>query len=329
MITVSWVVGLGLAETLLYVAGYYAAQWWPYAAKTRSRPSANGTNGPTNPDFADAIDLDDPLDAAAALRRAKVENDAIKRRLVTHAIVCLLSAVLLYSFVYVPSEPEPSLSHFLSLIGIRVDNLFRAIAVPVVLILLLFLGPLVQMWMERELFFQDRMVWDLFWHRMSTPMGKRNYAVSPIAEEFVFRACIIFPFYLARIHPTAIILLSPLFFGIAHLHNIYDLYQRNGRTVDALKRAILSTVFQLMYTTVFGWIASFFYVRTGNIIGPALIHMFCNVMGFPDVGSVHLTRSPRTVWTCYVVGLVLFLALMGPLTSPALFRDVPSRSVTY
>ena len=50
-------------------------------------------------------------------------------------------------------------------------------------------------------------------------------------------------------------------------------------------------MFQLSYTTLFGWFASYLFVRTGSIVPPLLSHMFCNYMGiyFP---STAVRRHP-------------------------------------
>lgn len=38
-------------------------------------------------------------------------------------------------------------------------------------------------------------------------------------------------------------------------------------------------VFQLGYTTLFGWFATYLYLNTGSIFAPLSAHMFCNYMG--------------------------------------------------
>jgi prenyl protein peptidase len=62
---------------------------------------------------------------------------------------------------------------------------------------------------------------------------------------------------------TAAGLISPLFFGVAHLHHAYNFifYDR----VPVLK-AFLQVGFQFLYTTIFGWYGSWMFLRsnTGN-----------------------------------------------------------------
>ncbi|KAI9223277.1 hypothetical protein BC828DRAFT_376370 [Blastocladiella britannica] len=272
--------------SILYIAGYYLShQPWRRAAD-RTDPSAT-----------------------------------VKLRLITIVATCVLAAAVLHFAVYLRLVASPSLIEFLALLGIRWDGLLTALVAPVGLIALLFAGPLFHMYLDRELFFQDEIAWDLFVTRLGTAQGQRHYLLGPVCEEFIFRACIIMPYYYARATWTQMVLLTPLYFGAAHLHNIYDIYSRSGRNLDALKRAVISSLFQLTYTTLFGWIAAFLYIRTGHIVSVMLVHSFCNIMGVPNIADIHLTRHPRTVWGIYVIGVVLFFMLAFPLTTPSLYAN--------
>ncbi|KAJ1508555.1 hypothetical protein HMI56_007237 [Coelomomyces lativittatus] len=187
--------------------------------------------------------------------------------------------------------------------------------------MLLFLGPLVQMALNKELFWQDRIVFELFLHRISTVSGQRNFLLGPLLEEFVFRACLLLPFLFTRLSWPSLVFFSPFFFGLAHLHHIFDHYVHNGRTLYALKRGISNSVFQCGYSTIFGWIACFLYLRTGHLVAPVLAHIFCNIMGLPDVKSIPYSNAPKLIYFSYFVGFLSFLSLLGPLTSPPLFRS--------
>ncbi|THU89427.1 hypothetical protein K435DRAFT_781595 [Dendrothele bispora CBS 962.96] len=153
---------------------------------------------------------------------------------------------------------------------------------------------------------------------LSSLIVLRNYIVAPITEELVFRSCILsiyllaFPSSSSSLTPTKIILLSPLHFGLAHLHHAWETYNRFGRTKTALKRAVLQSTFQMAYTTLFGALCAFLWLRgipdtTTNsnldttpstppttrtytvypsrlpsVYAPITAHIFCNFMGFPD-----------------------------------------------
>lgn len=51
-------------------------------------------------------------------------------------------------------------------------------------------------------------------------------------------------------------------------------------------------VFQLGYTTLFGWFAAYLFVRTGSVLPPLVSHVFCNVMGI-YLPSTALARHPE------------------------------------
>lgn len=78
--------------------------------------------------------------------------------------------------------------------------------------------------------------------------------------------------------------------SIAHLHHAYENYHRLGATSEAFKIAMFSSTFQFCYTTIFGWYASFVFLRTASIWPPILCHSFCNVMGFPDISEINEKR---------------------------------------
>ncbi|KAF5361657.1 hypothetical protein D9758_007309 [Tetrapyrgos nigripes] len=169
----------------------------------------------------------------------------------------------------------------------------------------------------------------------------RNYMIAPITEELVFRSCILAVYLLTLTqpdHPSAmsIILLSPLHFGVAHLHHARETYKRLGRTQAALKRAVLQSTFQMLYTTLFGALCAFLYLRglpststsytemetksaysytlyesrTPSVYAPISAHIFCNCMGFPDfAGDVKKGRMGLGRVGGIVVGVAYFLGL--------------------
>ncbi|RKO85280.1 hypothetical protein BDK51DRAFT_32475, partial [Blyttiomyces helicus] len=183
---------------------------------------------------------------------------------------------------------------------------------------LLFLGPL-----AIELGNGNARPWVLsIFGELKTLIGVRNYVVGPLSEEFVFRACMVPLMQLAGFGKVAIVLGLPMFFGIAHLHHMIEYYNLGGRTSEALRRAVLVSALQFGYTTVFGWYSTFLFLRTGHLAAPLVSHMFCNVMGFPDFSVLQAGAKDRTVNLArFVIGVLLFATLLGPLTDPALFQS--------
>ncbi|KAG9130990.1 hypothetical protein Leryth_006761 [Lithospermum erythrorhizon] len=141
----------------------------------------------------------------------------------------------------------------------------------------------------------------------------RNYVVAPVTEELVFRACMIPLLLCGGFSTYAVIFLCPIFFSLAHLNHFLELYTQQKLS---FLRASSIVGFQLGYTVVFGSYASFLFVRTGNLISPLIAHIFCNFMGLPAMFS----RRTGIVTLAFVAGVLGFLWLLVPLTSPHLYN---------
>jgi prenyl protein peptidase len=115
---------------------------------------------------------------------------------------------------------------------------------------------------------------------------------SPIAEEFIYRACCVLPLLKAPSgswysDPWFIILFSPVLFGAAHLHHAwYQVCMKTGSAPSGLNVIWLDAMFQFCYTTIFGWYATWLYLWSEcNIWCPILAHCFCNIFGLPEEGG--------------------------------------------
>ena len=136
--------------------------------------------------------------------------------------------------------------------------------------------------------------------------------VAPFSEEFTFRACMV-PVLLGYYTPQQAIIISPLFFGVAHFHHMVERI-RKGQDVFT---SFLVSVFQFTYTTVFGMYSALLFVKTGHFAAPFLVHAYCNFMGFPDFGEV-LNSEPRKrmlLVTMFVTGAISFYLLLDWFTA--------------
>lgn len=95
---------------------------------------------------------------------------------------------------------------------------------------------------------------------------------------------------LARTSLTKTTLLSPLVFGLAHAHHLYEF--RVSHPAVPLSAALARSALQLCYTTLFGAYATFVYVRSGSLLAAFAVHVLCNCMGLPRVwGAVVPSRG--------------------------------------
>lgn len=209
----------------------------------------------------------------------------IKARVRAVALTCLASTVVA---VYVlVSYGHASPRDVLRLFAVWPINLIDC-AKTLCLLAVLFVGPLYEsiivdgIWTEWSFaYIADKFFADL--------RCFRNHVVAPWAEEWVFRSLFISLYLLAKVSPTRIVFLTPIVFGAAHIHHIFEFVRDNskpGRNIPfgkVLLIGIARSFFQFAYTSLFGFFAAFVYLRTGNVFATITAHTFCNIMGFPRV----------------------------------------------
>ncbi|XP_072407114.1 CAAX prenyl protease 2 isoform X1 [Chiloscyllium punctatum] len=244
----------------------------------------------------------------------------IKRRFTSVLIVSMLSPLWVWTWrQYTGFKTGPSL---LMLMGVHLEGLFAAACLPLLLTMVLFFGPLIQLVMDYPWDFLEgmKMVLDpQFWVQCVADMRwMRNQVVAPLTEELVFRACML-PMLVPCTGLSRAIVTCPLFFGVAHFHHVIELLKFKQGTITGI---FLSAAFQFSYTAVFGAYTAFIFIRTGHLIGPVLCHSFCNYMGFPAIGAALEHPQKLTIFFFYVLGVILFLLLLFPMTDPSFYGSL-------
>ncbi|KAJ7768946.1 hypothetical protein B0H16DRAFT_1518705 [Mycena metata] len=228
----------------------------------------------------------------------------IRARLAVATISSIFSCTVVYTLLLRSTSEHPFAST-LQVLGVRwPENLLFCFQAP-----LIFLGPLYAMFLAGTLPGQSKYSIDRhFFGVFRTWIGVRNYVMGPLTEEIVFRACVLAVYTMGSATRWEMIAFAPLVFGLAHVHHAWDTYNRYGRTSDAFKRAAFSTLFQTAYTTLFGAYASFLLLRTNSLLPPLVAHIFCNIMGLPQIGD-ELRRFPaykRMITAAYIIGIICF-----------------------
>ncbi|KAG8437848.1 hypothetical protein GDO86_008519 [Hymenochirus boettgeri] len=185
----------------------------------------------------------------------------IKKRFTSVLIVSLLSPLFLSLWKELTGVKTDA--PLLCLMGFRIEGIIAAIVLPLLLTMVLFLGPLVQLSLDCPWDFLDglKVAFDpRFWMLCVTDMRwLRNQVIAPLTEELVFRACML-PMLVPCTGPGPAIFTCPLFFGIAHFHHVIEQLKFRQGTVFSI---FLSAVFQFSYTAVFGAYTAFIFMRTG------------------------------------------------------------------
>jgi prenyl protein peptidase len=250
-------------------------------------------------------------------RRAPDRDDprVIKERFARVAVACALAPAIAVAAAALPDRPSPCtpvapLSRWFGLQPIDASTLVLATLLPLALTMVLFIGPLVMAWLDRDpetpAATQLR-AWAAEWDLRMT----RNLVVGPLSEEWVFRACMCPLLHGAGLSDAACVWTSGVVFGLAHVHHVFD-----------ADHAWIAVAIQFTYTTLFGAYSSYLFLRTGLLYGPILAHAFCNHMGLPDFGRA--LREKRTLGTAFVIGLSAFFLLttLDAFYRPLLFRSM-------
>ncbi|XP_075693552.1 CAAX prenyl protease 2 isoform X3 [Rhinoderma darwinii] len=224
----------------------------------------------------------------------------IKRRFTSVLIVSSISPLFLW--VWKELTGIKADVAILSLMGFRLDGILTATILPLLLTMILFLGPLVQLSLDCPWGLLDglKVAFDSrFWMLCFTDMRwLRNQVIAPLTEELVFRACML-PMLVPCISPGTAVFTCPLFFGIAHFHHVIEQLRFRQGTVLSI------------------------FLSAGHVIGPVLCHSFCNYIGFPAIFTALDHPQRATIVLFYMLGVVLFFLLLYPMTDPTLYGDIP------
>ncbi|KAK3997252.1 putative protease [Cladorrhinum sp. PSN332] len=197
------------------------------------------------------------------------------RSVILSTIICLITTYFIIAHNS-PSSQNPF--HLLGFYPVSLSSTLK----PVLLTALLFLGPLyshfiidggLKPWLSLQPLKEA----------FTDYQSYRNYVIGPLTEELLFRSSAL-PLLLPPTPPStpySLLYIVPLIFGLSHIHHYYEFTRQNPSVPTTA--ALLRSIFQLGYTTLFGAYATFLYLRTGSLYAVCLVHTFCNCMGLPQV----------------------------------------------
>lgn len=240
----------------------------------------------------------------------------IKQRLFSVISVCLIAPIVMLQFARedTPAKQGPP---FTTWIGFSTRGLFYSATLPLLHTASLFLGPMYLHLLHYPSLSLLLAHASSFLHSLSSERALliklRNLVLAPVCEEFIFRGCVISLLVAANLPYSALLLLSPLLFGLAHLHHLVGLMRAKG---VPLVQAVATVGFQLFHTTLFGTYAAYLYLSTGSVLSCMLSHAFCNWMEFPDLGWIGNPHHPAykrrlSVAVVFIVGMVVFGCSLG------------------
>ncbi|GAA6015398.1 hypothetical protein JCM10207_008973 [Rhodosporidiobolus poonsookiae] len=321
-----------------FTTAYLGSIYLVPSARVHLSPSS-AAPPPASPSPPDA-DLASAVPAPGQPPRDRNHPTVIKARL---AAVSLASSASLAFVPFLLSTPQllnvphayptyaAAVPTSLKLLGLALPRSWKDAAtlalVPLGLTASLFAGSFYVQTLAGELPFQQgwkrgyKSWWGALKAKFDGWRGVRNYGLAPLTEEITFRSCIIAISFLGGIDKSKLVFLSPLWFGLAHVHHAWDTYRTGGRTKAALQQGIFQSAFQFVYTTVFGWYAAFLFLRTGSLLPPFLAHALCNALGLPPVGWALQVYPEKklSILASYAAGIAAFSYGLWRWTEPALY----------
>lgn len=245
------------------------------------------------------------------------DPETIRWRILATSLVTMVAPF--YMLLWADTNNSAQGNELHHVLGIKLDGIIPAILYPLVLVSVLYCG----VWIHSLLgtVFSNgvfKAYINASLSEFSFDIALRNYLVAPFVEEFVFRACML-PMLMASMGMKIGVLVCPLFFGVAHIHHLIEWYRWRERPFT---EALLVTIVQLCYTSLFGLYSAFLFVRTGHLISPVISHVYCNIMGLPDINAITHSKYPIVLWIIYIFSLLCFFILLFPLTQPSLYHSV-------
>ncbi|KAK1835196.1 hypothetical protein QBC39DRAFT_379218 [Podospora conica] len=209
------------------------------------------------------------------------------RSVLLSCALCLTTTTLLL----LPTLPLPSTLHLLGLLPPSPLPILRSL----LLTALLFAGPLLDTLLIARAPLPALDIYTL-----------RALVAGPVTEELLFRSAALPLLLVAQTPLPHILYLSPLVFGLSHVHHFYEF--RLSYPSVPVAAALARSLFQLGFTTVFGAYATFLYLRTGSLGAVCAVHAFCNAMGLPRVwGAVRRPGSGGAATVGWTVGYYVVL----------------------
>lgn len=217
----------------------------------------------------------------------------IRSRIIRVSIITLvnmlMAPIILTKILKTSSDYSVSLS-FLGLTNPFTIREFSSCAKTLLLFIILFMGPVVQ-----------NLVYFNF-HQTDSLESFRDFFIAPLTEEFIYTALTtgsFAPFFNSPESVKIICLTTPLLFGMAHLHHAYGIIKRGV----PIMQAISICLFQLIYTTLFGYLTNCVFINSGSVWCCFIAHSFCNFMGFPDLRTKNGLLIDIMYWSLLYLGL--------------------------
>ncbi|KAH8653648.1 prenyl proteinase rce1 [Xylariales sp. PMI_506] len=220
-----------------------------------------------------------PFYLSATTRPSKtLSRDApsvIRARITSVTLTCLICSVS--TFMVLTTHGEATREDALHSMGYWPAGLAETVK-SLLLTVILFTGPLFETFVVHGAW-RDWLSLQPIHELFNEWTTWRNIVAGPWTEEVLFRSASVPLMLLAQTSVTKTIFLSPVIFGLAHLHHFYEF--RISHPQVPITVSLARSLLQFAYTSLFGAYATFLFLRTGSLLAIVVVHAFCNCMGLP------------------------------------------------
>ncbi|XP_072929791.1 CAAX prenyl protease 2 [Epargyreus clarus] len=237
----------------------------------------------------------------------------IKRRF--FSVFCMMLLAPFFAQLFL-TEDTLARADVLEHMGLRMAGSLKAATFPLILTAILFLGPLTMQYFAGVLsIYLEPAYWWTIFHDL---VWVRNHLMAPLSEEWVFRSCMV-PMLMQCFDLMTAVFVGPLLFGIAHFHHLFEQVKAGVQ----FKSALFISLFQFLYTSLFGAYSAYLFITTGHFLAPLVAHIFCNHMGFPNFGEIfQFPPMERAIilWNL-ILGFALWCSLLPLATDPEFYDN--------
>jgi prenyl protein peptidase len=128
---------------------------------------------------------------------------------------------------------------------------------------------------------------------------------APVTEEIIYRGCL-FPLLAPTFGRNLYILINSIFFGLAHFHHLFE---HRHLPWPSWKKKFHLSIMQSGFTFTFAIYNTYFYLCTGRILTPIVIHILCNAIGFPRFQEIASHPHRKGLIILFLGGLISFIIM--------------------
>ena len=221
-----------------------------------------------------------------------IEYYNFKYKYQEYKLILYSGSIYLIILFYIIKIYYPNFYSYLTTQKYSFLNLIFRIFITIIINMTLYLGNIVQYIYGNEQLIKNP-IFILFIEQI----------FSPVLEESIFRGLIMNIFRYNGYSNLFSGFINSILFGIIHFRHLFDKY--------IIKKPLKLIIFQSLYTSFFGFYASYIYYYSNCIISSIILHGTCNLFSFPKLNYFDDISVPYHIKKlfnfCFIFGILGFI----------------------